>query len=344
MLLQELQNNFVCAGYHTVAIDIPGIYVYLLEQDTTAYLSVLLDMERLHDITSEIYEEILRGVRRTFYDYQFEEVKELAILCTPHPEEVKELISCFGEHWVLDTTTRQLLIYEGQVNQYLNVKQIIETTLDGQKIVVESGRMQKSFRQIVTSSLCNTCLVLVTIAVFLGVELTGSSLDSEHMISWGAMYFPYVLERGEYYRLFTSVFLHFGIEHLLNNMLMLLILGNYLERHMGAVKYMIFYLVTGVLANVASMIYNVSEYNLVVSAGASGAIFAVVGGLLGVILKNKGKLEDLSIGKMIFISGLSLYGGLSTQGVDNIAHLSGFIVGFCLSMFLYAVPKKEETL
>ena len=65
-------------------------------------------------------------------------------------------------------------------------------------------------------------LVVINIAVFLLVEFTGFSQDIEHMIKWGAVYPPLITEKGEIYRLFTSMFLHFGLEHLLNNMILLL--------------------------------------------------------------------------------------------------------------------------
>ena len=68
-------------------------------------------------------------------------------------------------------------------------------------------------------------LILLNILVFLAVEFTGSSQNTMHMLDCGAAYTPMIVQGGEYYRLFTCMFLHFGIEHLLNNMLVLFVLG-----------------------------------------------------------------------------------------------------------------------
>ena len=73
-------------------------------------------------------------------------------------------------------------------------------------------------------------LIIINIVVFLMVEFTGLSQDTLHLLDWGAAYTPLIVEKGEVYRLFTSMFLHFGIEHLINNMLVLFVLGSRLER------------------------------------------------------------------------------------------------------------------
>lgn len=86
----------------------------------------------------------------------------------------------------------------------------------------------------------NGAIIAVNIIYFLFLEITGSSLNTGFMVKRGAMYAPLILQYGEYYRLLTSVFMHFGIGHLINNMLVLFVLGDNLERALGKVKYLIF--------------------------------------------------------------------------------------------------------
>ena len=76
-------------------------------------------------------------------------------------------------------------------------------------------------------------LILINVLVFIAVEFTGTSQDAWHVLEYGAAYTPYIIQNGEVYRLFTSMFLHFGIEHLVNNMLVLFVLGSRLERVIG---------------------------------------------------------------------------------------------------------------
>ena len=89
-------------------------------------------------------------------------------------------------------------------------------------------------------------LILLNILVFLIVEFTGSSQNTMHMLDCGAAFTPMIIQGGEYYRLFTCMFLHFGIEHLLNNMLVLFVLGSRLEQAIGKIKFLLIYLIGGV--------------------------------------------------------------------------------------------------
>lgn len=86
----------------------------------------------------------------------------------------------------------------------------------------------------------NGTLIVLNILYFLYLELTGSTEDAYFMLDHGAMYGPFILENHEYYRLLTSIFMHFGIDHIVNNMLVLFVLGDNLERALGKVKYLIF--------------------------------------------------------------------------------------------------------
>ena len=72
-------------------------------------------------------------------------------------------------------------------------------------------------------------LIIINIVVFLMVEFTGLSQDTLHMLDWGAAYTPLIVEKGEVYRLFTSMFLHFGLYHLLNNMALSIICWYFLS-------------------------------------------------------------------------------------------------------------------
>ncbi|MBE5989514.1 rhomboid protease GluP [Lacrimispora xylanisolvens] len=192
-------------------------------------------------------------------------------------------------------------------------------------------------------ALVNIGLIAVNVIYFLYLEMNGSTEDTQFMVSHGAMYAPLVIERGEYYRLITSTFMHFGINHIMNNMLILFILGDNLERALGHIKYLFFYLICGVGANVASMIINMSGYRNVVSAGASGAIFGVIGGLLYAVAVNRGQLEDLSTRQLVVVILCSLYFGFTSTGVDNAAHIAGLIIGIIMGVVLYRRPRNGRS-
>ena len=189
-------------------------------------------------------------------------------------------------------------------------------------------------------------IIAINIFYFLFLDLTGSSEDIRYMLDHGAMYVPYVL-KGEYYRILTAMFMHFGINHLVNNMFILFILGAYLERALGKVKYLLFYLACGIGANLVSVGYEIYQESTLgvpmnsVSAGASGAIFGVAGGLLYIVLANKGKLEDLHSKQIAIMIVLSLYLGFQSIETDNLAHIAGAVIGFLLAVLFYWKPVKS---
>lgn len=188
----------------------------------------------------------------------------------------------------------------------------------------------------------NGGLIALNIVYFLYLEVAGSSENTMFMLQHGAMFAPFVLEEHEYYRLLTSVFMHFGIRHIANNMLVLFVLGDNMERALGSIKYLIFYLLCGVGANVVSMYFGLNDPIQAVGAGASGAIFGVIGGLLYAVLVNKGRLEDLSTRQLVAMIGFSLYFGFTSTGVDNVAHVAGLIIGIILAAVMYRKPRKNS--
>lgn len=189
----------------------------------------------------------------------------------------------------------------------------------------------------------NLFLVISNVLVFFAVTLTGGTESTRHMIDSGAAYAPLIAE-GEYYRLFTSMFLHFGIQHLTNNMLLLLFLGDYLERAVGKLRYLVIYLGGGIIGNLCSYLHELFLIKTgkapAVSAGASGAIFAAVGAILVLLAFRKGKLEDLTFRRMAIMAVLSLMVGFQSSKVDNFAHLGGFFAGAFLMAVLYPGMEK----
>ena len=97
-------------------------------------------------------------------------------------------------------------------------------------------------------------LIITNIIVFILLELRGNSLEAEYMMEMGAVYPDKIQNNGEYWRLLTSTFMHFGFRHLLNNMVLLGTAGQILERALGPVKYFILYILSGVGGSTLSYI------------------------------------------------------------------------------------------
>jgi len=185
-------------------------------------------------------------------------------------------------------------------------------------------------------------LAAANLAVFLVLEVLGSTEDVQFMFAHGALFGESVLADGEYYRLFTSMFLHYGAAHLMNNLLMLYVIGDRLEAVTGHVRLLIIYLLGGIFANVFTVwIYGVLGITAV-SAGASGAIFALMGGMLGCMARARSGLVGIGWQRMLLLVGLSVYSGFSSPETNNAAHLSGLVFGFLLGLLLYSSRRTAE--
>ena len=178
-------------------------------------------------------------------------------------------------------------------------------------------------------------LMILNILLFLVVDFTGGTSDTMHMVNCGAAFDPAIIENHEIYRLFTSMFLHFGIEHLANNMLVLFVLGQRLEPVVGKIKFILIYLLGGLGGNILSLYMEIRKEEYAVSAGASGAVFAIMGAMIYVVVRNRGRIQDISTRQIMIMAAFSLYFGFASGGVDNAAHVGGMICGFFLSMLLY---------
>ncbi len=157
------------------------------------------------------------------------------------------------------------------------------------------------------------------------------------MLNNGAMNPYLILYEGQWYRLFTATFMHFGIQHLANNMLLLFLLGQIFERAVGPVRYLGIYLGSGLAGSFLSFFYLCLMSKNDIVAGASGAIFGIVGGMIIVIIVHKGKYQGISAKRMLFMAAITLYFGFATAGTDNVGHIGGLLAGLILTFLCYGI-------
>jgi len=143
---------------------------------------------------------------------------------------------------------------------------------------------------------------------------------------------------GEWWRLLTSQFLHYGIIHLLLNMWALLQVGHLVERLLGRLLYALVYFGSGIAGGCLTLLWHGDK---VWSAGASGAIFGVYAALLGCMLREKQSLPRSVfrpiLNSTLTFAGYNLLFGFIHPGIDNSAHIGGFVGGLALG-WLTALP------
>ena len=177
---------------------------------------------------------------------------------------------------------------------------------------------------------CTVLLAVVNVIVFLVLSFQGMTEDGRFMLQHGAMYVPYLIKNGEYYRLFTSMFLHFGYDHLFNNMVVLVAMGWNLELEIGKIKFLIVYFISGLAGNILSAWWDILTGSMAVSA------------LLYVAIRNRGRIGEISGKGLVFMVVLTLYYGFTSGGVDNMAHIGGLAAGFLMGVLLYRKRKDKR--
>ena len=170
-------------------------------------------------------------------------------------------------------------------------------------------------------------LLGVNLACWIFLEITGGSQDPTNLRRLGAITF-FEISRGEYWRLVTGMFLHIGAAHLAVNCLSLLIMGGIVERIFGKVRFSIVYLCAGLGGSAFS--YATIPHTTYIAAGASGAIFGCLGALGGFFLlrrRDLGELGRQNLNAVLILAGINFVFGFIIPGIDNWAHLGGFIIG-----------------
>lgn len=186
-------------------------------------------------------------------------------------------------------------------------------------------------RERVRAPLTTVALIITNIFIFFLMEVTtGSTLDTNVLLPWGAASTDLVA-KGQFWRLFSAMFLHSGMTHLANNMLLLFVLGSNLEPVFGTWRFLCVYLLGGLAGNVAAYYWYTGRGEHVVFIGASGAVFSVMGAVILVVLLCRGQIRELSLQQMLVMLAFSLYFGFASAGVSNVAHVGGLLAGFVLA-------------
>lgn len=179
-------------------------------------------------------------------------------------------------------------------------------------------------------------LLGVIVVIWLYLELVvGGSTNSQVLVDYGANYGPLVI-KGEVWRFFTSMFLHISLAHLAFNGYALYALGFPMEHVYGSSRFTMIYLLTGLFGSLASFALT-GDDPLRVSAGASGAIFGVIGMNLAFFWLHKDKFGQFGraqLSNTIFVIAINLFIGFTMPQIDNMAHIGGLIAGVLLGVGL----------
>ena len=312
-----------------------GKEIWVRQQDT-GFGIVRVIYEALPGQNKTALSEEISMMEQCKNDWMIRYGKPVDVLClvvrksNPSSAEISQIQGC-SFAWFVDVDDGRLLIYENQRTEYQGMRSRLETFLENYR---GSSSTQKKVEIRQTFTPVNTVLVLINVLIYVILAFGGDMESASYIERWGGMSWDSVVRDHQYYRIFLSMFLHFGPEHLLQNMLILTVTGSRLERIIGKVRYLMIYLFSGCSAACASLMFTLAGSHDI-AAGASGAIFGVMGALLMLILEDLGRgqrkrVREIGPVGIIFMIGSALYFGFTATGVDNAAHIGGLIGGMVL--------------
>ncbi len=222
--------------------------------------------------------------------------------------------------------------YEHGIIEYF-LKIIAENTKETKIVSETPGSVNSSVIKRTVPNITYVLMIII-ITMFLITNSSEPVKQQLNLIKYGGNFYELV-SQGEYFRLFSSIFLHAGWIHLLMNGFALFYLGIFIERiAVTRSFYLSVFVIGGVLASLSSFI--LARQN---SVGASGAIFALIGALFSIVWLSKGEinteLRQKILKDVVFIIVINIFMGLSIKNIDNYAHIGGLIAGASLTYILY---------
>ena len=185
----------------------------------------------------------------------------------------------------------------------------------------------------------------INVAVFVAMTLAGVSMldnpSGQDLVRWGANFGPLTVS-GQWWRLLTCVFIHGGLLHIAFNMWCLWDLGRLAESVYGHWTFAAVYLISGLSASLASVVWN----PVILSVGASGAIFGIAGALIASFYLGEFSLPRAAMTGMlrsvVLFVGYNLFFGAVIARTDNAAHIGGLVMGLLLGALIAMVAPQHD--
>lgn len=332
-------------GFLRMNTTLPEFTIFFRKENGFVSTVVLVDLDENPFVTQDALTSIKNKAKWKFMDQGFEEVHNMTLVVCEEPAKAVAMDDGDPFCWIVNSQTKELIIPTGRVEDFYGMKESIEGWLlaDFDKTIAEDtnyqvdGRQLKSFRQ---QPLVNHFVFVTNMIVF-----TLCTLSGDLLYTYGRLSLQEVTN-GEWYRMFTALFLHADVTHIASNMIMLFLLGNVVEKEMGHIKYFILYFGSGFLASCASLylqsMHLAMGETVTGSIGASGAIFGIMGAFLWILLLNHGRASNMSFVRVLFLVCYCLFGGLRETRIDNAAHFGGLLAGIIIAILIYRKKKSKK--
>lgn len=351
-LYTELINNqflLVPSLYDNEIITEKSKYICVYKQTGAVMYSVLIiNYDNMKDEYEKFQNKVYLYFSKMFNELNVKSIIFLTVFITEKADEnlLKEIDKndTINEEiadikWIAENSSKKILINKNQPDRILNIHEILENILIsepkpsdyGQSVneIIKNIKIKEKNELKSNNALITYLIIFINFIILALMELNGGSSSIDTLLKFGASE-PYrIFVKHQYFRLFTAMFLHIGIMHLLANSLSLYIFGPKVEKYIGKIPFLIIYIFSGISGCALSAVINNH-----VSAGASGAIFGLTGAILCYsFVKNK-SLEGFDFYFVIIISLLGILSGMLMKNVDNAGHIGGFAAGIIITRII----------
>lgn len=241
--------------------------------------------------------------------------------------------------WAVDLKNKNILIPQNQTDKILNLFQIVEYSLNSEHIDNEAVYTNDLERQAIDENVLKPktsnayiTYIIIALNIFIWAFMHFGRLNTtlpQTILNLGANSREFIIIYHQYWRLFTSMFIHIELSHLMFNCFALFLFGIRVEKYFGKSRFLILYIISGIAGSFVSIIFNTTS-----SIGASGAIYGIMGAALALSEQTKKELDGLSFYSIAVIAVTSIAFSFLNEHIDNFAHIGGMIAGYTLGFIL----------
>ncbi len=375
----KLQQYFAGRHFHEVDLHMENSKLFYIAERTAANMVWLLREEFMQELSAQQYKYYRETIRNIFVKQGYSMVSILALFLTSDIAGTKEIAE-ESMFWIVDEAYGRLVVYENQPEDFLGLRGMIENNLhfggesrnsqgaqrtadrdnfrnqckttDFTEAKKSTGDRHATYRAYAKQqrykdirswtrrwrdyNWCVGVLIIVNVFIFLCTDL----FQQWHWLEQGGLSWMLVFD-GEWYRMLTSMFLHFDMGHISNNMLSLFGVGGLVEQRLGHLRFVILYFLSGIGAGAASLFYHWKQNENVLSAGASGAIYGVAGAVVILLLVEANSRSQENVFRVVLFLVILFSSVFTGENVDNAAHIGGFLVGAACYLLMTSVERSR---
>jgi len=336
---EQLSAFLALEGFVKVNTNLDSFFVYLKKETghVTAIFAYFVSEGEI--LTKERYVSVKESAMNLLAKQDLPEIHPLFLILTADMDSAKAASGSDSMCWFIKTDTNELIVPDDRVEDFYGMRRnFLNFLANPERAKNILGEMQAQLREEIAAKekelekkrkefipwvsliIIGVNALVALLMVFFGDPLM-SALDLDPVA---------IFEKHQWYRVFTYMYVHAGVSHILNNMIMLYMEGNNLEAGLGRVRYVLLYHIFGMIAGLGSLLYKVYSNSEIPSVGASGAIMGLLGLLLFISLRNLRRMKRGIVERLLILAlcaGYSIYQGFLTPGVDNAAHIAGMLAG-----------------